>query len=41
MERQQSKIDKKHWTANAALKSGGLTKVRTGDWWVRNLELGA
>jgi len=32
MERQQSKIHKNHCKANAALKSGGLTKVRTGDW---------
>jgi hypothetical protein len=28
----KAKSTKNHCTANAALKSGGLTKVRTGDW---------
>jgi hypothetical protein len=32
MECQQSKIDKKPLYGQCSLKSGGLTKVRTGDW---------
>ncbi len=40
-EGQQGEIDKKHWKANAVLKGGDDTKVRMGNWRVRDLEVGA